>query len=341
MRARSHLLNHDPTRVLSLSQSPQRLHRAARVGLASRKMPVDLSISSKMAANALDLAQAAQFAVRPLKEDATNMAIRINIAAEKIAQLAKNLEKFVYTVPVPHFPASLPMLPKASAMTYATPGAATNSAAMLVDQSGTPSVDDFLKRAKNVNSFLEVGDGGSSSSTRMHSKDKEGRQNDRDLAGRMSNFLATAFYGRNRSERSGIPAAAMYIDEASSEGSSNCSGHGNCMTPFHVVRHPVYYEYLNNKTGGSGGSHLINNTMSSSISSSTLGSAQRAGSSSSFTNTTSIRTTRIRTRRTSSEASSFLKIGSGGENMANTVYEQAFLRNPSMDAFQVEDEIGD
>ena len=71
-------------------------------------MPVDLSIGTKMGANALDLARAAQMAVQPLKDDATNMAIRINIAAERIAQVAKNLEKFVYTVPIPQFPAAMP-----------------------------------------------------------------------------------------------------------------------------------------------------------------------------------------------------------------------------------------
>ena len=109
-------------------------------------MPVDLSISSKMAANALDLAQAAQFAVRPLKEDATNMAIRINIAAEKIAQLAKNLEKFVYTVPVPHFPAAIPTLPKASVMGYGTPPP-------IIPGQPEPKLDDFLTRAKNVSIY--------------------------------------------------------------------------------------------------------------------------------------------------------------------------------------------
>mmetsp|Transcript_20982 Transcript_20982/g.53005 ORF Transcript_20982/g.53005 Transcript_20982/m.53005 type:complete len:173 (-) Transcript_20982:356-874(-) len=121
-------------------------------------MPVDLSISTKMAANALDLAQAAQWAVKPLKEDATNMAIRINLAAEKIQKLAKNLEKFVYTVPVPHFPTALPTMPKAGMVTYTTPppaGVATKAGDL--DLSGTPSVEDFLKRAKNVNSFLEIG----------------------------------------------------------------------------------------------------------------------------------------------------------------------------------------
>ncbi|CAD7927194.1 unnamed protein product [Amoebophrya sp. A120] len=261
-------------------------------------MPVDLSISTKMAANALDLAQAAQWAVKPLKEDATNLAIRINLAAEKIAQVAKNLEKFVYTVPVPHFPSAIPTLPKAGLATYTTPPPGSpQEAAAGNSVTGGPTVDDLLSRAKNVNSFLEIG---------------------------RSSFLA--------SPSTGADTPLLHPRDGANYMQRRGKMH-------HIIaRWNKQESHLGFGNQAPAVKELVPSVRSWTGSSSSTNSAARLRPTQFYNGRTTLERQQVRISNANCNSAAytttFLQIGSkGGKDMAEQVYTNAYLRNPSTNTF--------
>lgn len=266
-------------------------------------MPVDLSISTKMAANALDLARAAQQAVIPLKEDATNMAIRINIAAERIAQVAKNLEKFVYTVPVPYFPTAMPTTMKASIQPYNTPQKQAEVAVM--DSQLDGNLQEFMKRAKQASMFYDCGSSACSSGT---------------------DVVTTAVNLWSEQQLS-LPSVTLSSFQNSHNSSSGLRSRANAHSSFLDMSTSSCLDSTEARPSRGAASRRATSASSDIVAARSWSILVR------FLGLGGPAVRRARGGVSRGRHSSFLAISGEGTNMASAIYDMIFLRNPTEQHF--------